>query len=109
VARAAREAALPALVDRLGAVDAIAMPAYHRNMLTVKGKCDGKLVRLERPVPVKGEVDVLVEFPEGDLDQSRPASQRMDLVDFLLSGPTFSEEEMASIEAGREELRRWRR
>ncbi len=90
-------------------VDAIAAPAYHGNVLTIKGKCDGKLVRLERPVPVKGEVDVLVEFPDGDWDRREPASQRMDLVDFLLSGPTFSEEEVASIEAGREGLRRWRR
>ena len=77
--------------------------------MTVKGKCDGKVVRLERQVPVEGEVDVLVEFPEGRIDRTQPSESRSDLVDFLLRGPTFSEEELASIEAGREELRRWRR
>jgi hypothetical protein len=32
-------------------------------MTTVKGKCDGKIVRLDHEVLVDGEVEVLVEFP----------------------------------------------
>jgi hypothetical protein len=39
---------------------------------------------------------------------ARKKPRRHDLVDFLLKGPTFSEEEIASIEAGIEEFRRWR-
>jgi hypothetical protein len=77
-------------------------------MLRVKGKCDGKVVRLERQVPVEGEVPVMVEFQEAQAEANPEEPKRMDLVDFLLSGPTFSEEELASIEAGIEEFRRWR-
>lgn len=77
-------------------------------MLTVKGKCDGKVVRLDHEVPVKGEVEVLVEFPDARIGQHQEKPRRQDLVDFLLNGPTFSEEEIASIEAGIKEFRRWR-
>lgn len=73
-------------------------------MTVVKGKCDGKIVRLEHAVPVTSEVDVLVSFPE---DAQREAPKG-DLVQFLLNAPKFSEEEIASIEAGIEEFRRWR-
>lgn len=77
-------------------------------MLRVKGKCDGRVVRLEHQVPVKGEVQVLVEFPDTRVGRDSEATPRQDLVDFLLSGPTFSEKELASIEAGIEEFSRWR-
>ena len=77
-------------------------------MLVVKGKCDGKVVRLEREVPVDGEVDVLVEFPESRAGRKRKKAPKQSFVDFLLSGPTFTEEEIASIEEGRKAFRRWR-
>ena len=78
-------------------------------MLTVKGKSDGRVVRLEREVPVQGEVEVLVEFPDGQPHGEGVESARDDLVDFLLNGPTLSEDEIASIEEGMKELRQWRR
>jgi len=77
-------------------------------MMTVKGKCDGKVVRLEREVPVEGEVDVLVKFMEHPTPGKRRKPAKKNLVEFLLSGPTFTEEEIASIEEGRREFRRWR-
>jgi hypothetical protein len=77
-------------------------------MMTVKGKCDGKVVRLEREVPVDGEVSVLVQFSAPRPSKKRKRAAKMGLVDFLLSGPTFTEEEIASIEEGRKEFRRWK-
>lgn len=69
-------------------------------MLTIKGKYDGKNIRLDHDVPVTREVSVLVSFPEWPVGQ--------DNSEFLLNGPTLSQEELDDIDSFIQEFRRWK-
>jgi len=69
-------------------------------MKTVTGVYDGKSIHLDKEVHVDHEMPVLVTFLELPPDE--------DFREFLLSGPTWTEDEIRSFEEGEEMFRRWK-
>ena len=69
-------------------------------MLVVKGKFDGKRLRLDKPVRIDHEVPVIVTFPDV------PAEG--DFRDFLLAGPTIPQEGLDTLLEFIEGFRRWK-